>query len=40
MFFPKRGIPARKVRIIMQFLLDETYQSELEIFPEQDGILK
>jgi len=38
MFFPKEGVPAIKARMVLQFLLDEVDQSDVEIFPKQDGI--
>jgi len=37
-FFPKVGVPAIKVRMVLQFLLDEIEHSNVEIFPKQDGI--
>ncbi len=38
MFFPKEGVPAKKVRIVIHHLLDEIECSGMEIFPKQDGI--
>ena len=36
MFFPKVGVPADKVRIVMRFLLQEIEHTGVEIFPKQD----
>jgi len=38
MFFSTEGVSAYKVRMLMQFLLDEIEQSAVEIFPKQDEV--
>jgi len=38
LFFPDDGVSARKLRIVMKFILDEIDFPKIEIFPKQDSI--
>lgn len=38
LFFPKDGVNAKKVRLIMKFILKEIGSINIEIFPKQDSI--
>jgi len=38
-FFSKAGVPAKKVRLVIQYILDEIDCSETEIFPKQNRIV-
>ncbi|MFC1551926.1 hypothetical protein ACFL6P_05100 [Candidatus Latescibacterota bacterium] len=40
MFFEKKGIDAWKIRMVMQYLLEEIEASDTEIFPKQDSLSK
>ena len=37
-FFDKQGVIARKARIVVQHILEETEQPQTEIFPKQDEV--
>jgi len=38
LFFPEDGVNARKIRIVMKFILNEINSLNTEIFPKQDSI--
>jgi hypothetical protein len=38
LFFPKDGVSARKIRIVMKYILDEMGSLNTEIFPKQNSI--
>jgi hypothetical protein len=38
MFFDQKGVPARKVRLVIQHILEEIGAPDTEVFPKQDSI--
>ena len=38
MFFPEDGVSARKLRLVMKFILNEIDSPNTEVFPKQDSI--
>ena len=38
LFFPKDGVSAKKVRLVMKYILNEIDSPDTEIFPKQDSI--